>query len=127
MMRQIKFRAWDKKTKEYFHISELWNSGTNPECFNFDGWTDNFGNNGRLKDIVIEQFTGLTDVNGKDIYDGDIVRCKNEYQGTDYTGKVMFFNGGFCVWTGGFRNYVWEDMIPEIIGNVHENPKLLED
>jgi len=127
MMRQIKFRAWDKKTKEYFHISELWNSGTNPECFNFDGWTDNFGDEGRLKDIVIEQFTGLTDVNGKDIYDGDIVRCKNEYQGTDYTGKVMFFNGGFCVWTGGFRNYVWEDMIPEIIGNVHENPKLLED
>jgi len=126
-MRQIKFRAWDKKTKEYFHISELWNSGTNPECFNFDGWTDNFGDEGRLKDIVIEQFTGLTDVNGKDIYDGDIVRCKNEYQGTDYTGKVMFFNGGFCVWTGGFRNYVWEDMIPEIIGNVHENPKLLED
>ena len=123
----IKFRAWDKKTKEYFHIYELWNSGTNPECFNFDGWTDNFGSNGRLKDIVIEQFTGLKDVNGNEIYVGDIVHCKNEYQGTDYTGKVMFFNGGFCVWTGGFRNYVWEDMIPEIIGNVHTNPELLED
>ena len=123
----IKFRAWDKKTKEYFHIYELWNSGTNPECFNFDGWTDNFGNNGRLKDIVIEQFIGLKDVNGKEIYEGDIVHCENDYQGTDYTGKVMFFNGGFCVWTGGFRNYVWEDMIPEIIGNVHTNPELLED
>ena len=122
----IKFRAWDKKTKEYFHISDLWNSGTNPECFNFDGWTDNFGNNGRLKDIVIEQFTGLKDVNGKDIYEGDIVRCKNDYQSTDYTGEVMFFNGGFCVWTGGFRDYVWDDMIPEIIGNVHENHELLE-
>ncbi|RRG08807.1 MAG: hypothetical protein DUD32_10035 [Lactobacillus sp.] len=74
----------------------------------------------------IEQYTGLKDKNGNKIYEGDIVHCENDYQGTDYTGKVMFFNGGFCVWTGGFRNYVWDDMIPEIIGNIHENPELLE-
>ena len=74
----------------------------------------------------IEQYTGLKDKNGNKIYEGDIVHCENYYQGTDYTGKVMFFNGGFCVWTGGFRNYVWDDMIPEIIGNIHENPELLE-
>lgn len=77
-------------------------------------------------DYVIEQYTGLKDVNGNKIFEGDIVHCENDYQGTDYTGKVMFFNGGFCVWTGGFRNYVWDDMIPEIIGNIHENPELLE-
>lgn len=75
---------------------------------------------------IVEQYTGLKDKNGNKIYEGDIVHCENDYQGTDYTGKVMFFNGGFCVWTGGFRNYVWDDMIPEIIGNIHENPELLE-
>ncbi len=74
----------------------------------------------------IEQYTGLKDKNGNKIFEGDIVHCENDYQDTDYTGKVMFFNGGFCVWTGGFRNYVWDDMIPEVIGNIHENPELLE-
>lgn len=114
----IKFRAWHMPFGKYGAMQEMVYSRashilalaeTEPEK------------------CIPEQFTGLKDVNGKDIYEGDIVHCENDYQGTDYTGKVMFFNGGFCVWTGGFRNYVWDDMITEIIGNVHDNPELLED
>jgi len=128
----IKFRAWNKISKIYlYNVQNAYDTISgfvkyengddadyDEECF--AGFLDD-------ERYVVEQFTGLKDVNGNDIYDGDIVHCKNEYQGTDYTGKVMFFNGGFCVWTGGFLNYVWEDMIPEIIGNVHNSHELLED
>ncbi|RRG07771.1 MAG: hypothetical protein DUD32_12590 [Lactobacillus sp.] len=111
------FRAWDKRRK--IMITE----------YHIPYYDDVYGvllsdvfNDSR---VVFEQYTGLKDVNGNKIFEGDIVHCENDYQGTDYTGKVMFFNGGFCVWTGGFRNYVWDDMIPEIIGNIHENPELI--
>ena len=125
MIREIKFRAWDKKTKEYFHISELWNSGTNPECFNFDGWTDNFGNKGRLKDIVIEQYTGLQDANGDDIYENDLVLLDPDNQ--PY--QVIFDEGKFEL-SNDYLRLVYdlseEHMDCEIIGNIHEDQDLVE-
>lgn len=140
MSREIKFRAWDKKTKEYFHISELWNSGTNPECFNFDGWTDNFGNKGRLKDIAIEQYTGLKDVNSNEIYEGDIVKYTAE-DGDSFLAPVKYFAAvdypAFDIPTA-FIPYYWyfesnvlsagmaENSI-EVVGNIHDNLELLEE
>ncbi|WNC19885.1 YopX family protein [Lactiplantibacillus plantarum] len=151
----IKFRAWDKKTKEYFHIYELWNSGTNPECFNFDGWTDNFGNKGRLKDIVIEQFTGLKDVNGKEIYIGDIIQYSDHFYGysmggvteleTEYIGVVVKNNFDLGILINRISNtdahinhYNAKEFVPfcefedpeaDVLlkGNVHANPELLEE
>ena len=127
MKREIKFRAWNGVLHEYRTIDM--NSGKQNLGMGFES-AEGIGSNTTTIyhsfGDVVEQYTGLKDTKGKDIYEGDIVRCEHDYQGTDYTGKVMFFNGGFCVWTGGFRNYVWDDMIPEIIGNIHENPELLE-
>lgn len=126
-----KFRAWDKKTKKYFHVSELWNSGTNPECFNFDGWTDNYGNKGRLKDIVIEQFTGMKDANGKKIYEGDIVKSSYKYAQPEISQVIMEYGNSYILGedlaTG--NEMLVSDHINEIevIGNVHTNPELLED
>ena len=133
-----KFRAWDKKTKEYFHICELWNSGANPECFNFYGWTDNFGGKGRLKDIAIEQYTGIQDANGKEIYEGDILATSSKIGGeliADYL-KVDWredYAGFFCGETPLYaclsewdNDIKYPQTFPEIVGNVHENPELLE-
>ena len=125
-----KFRAWDKKTKEYFHISELWNSGTNPECFNFDGWTDNFGNNGRLKDILIEQSTNMKDANGKEIYVGDIVKSSYKYAQPKISQVIMEYGNSYILGedlaTG--NEMLVSDYINEIevVGNVHMNLDLLE-
>lgn len=75
---------------------------------------------------TLGQFTGLTDKNGKKIFEGDILRFMA--YGTVYTGKVEFLNGAFWV------KCRFHDRIgaivhkykPEIIGNIHDNPELLE-
>jgi len=136
-----KFRAWDKKAKEYFHISELWNSGTNPECFNFDGWTDNFGNKGRLKDIVIEQYTGMKDSNGKEIYEGDILLYQEDYGDgffapVIYGSENLYYPAFDLDWHYIPKSYFFEsNAISEgvandrliVAGNIHTNLELLED
>ena len=127
---ELKFRAWNGyRNIMADYVSAIQNGDTlgTPSSVNVIVNGKNETWDIENDHVELLQYTGLKDANGKEIYEDDIVHCENDYQGTDYTGKVMFFNGGFCVWTGGLRNYVWEDMIPEIIGNVHENPELLEE
>jgi len=86
----------------------------------------------KLTDCILEQCTGLKDKNGKLIYEGDIL--KNNFTTAMY--EVVFRNTGFY-----FRLYFKKyneiiDYLPpdknfasitEIIGNIHENPELLEN
>lgn len=83
---------------------------------------------------TIGQFTGLTDKNGKRIFEGDIVRfSERRLSGVDISvvEQVAFEEGGFCTHSYFLNNWLrigntnLEGI--EIIGNIHDNPQLLED
>lgn len=91
---------------------------------------------------TIGQYTGLTDKNGKRIFEGDIVKCSDETYGYGFIAIVMFgnpngeYNWGFQLKRirGASANtdiLLWVDMEEsgayiEVIGNIHDNPELLK-
>lgn len=73
------------------------------------------------------QYTGLTDKNGKMIFEGDICKC-NGVSGLSFE---IVWDGDFCcfVWRDASgRDGFWRSMCgyAEVIGNIHDNPELLE-
>ena len=119
----IKFRAWDKDENRYF-IDGKDGYLANLLCCN--DW-DMFDPD----DYVWEQFIGLKDVNGKEIYTGDIVESSYKYAQPKVS-QIIIENGnsyilGEDLATG--NEMLVSDHISEIkvIGNVHKNTDLLED
>ena len=110
-MREIKFRAWNDIDKIMVDLQKITPFATElkglfiPEAGVKEGH------------LIIEQFTGLQDKNGKEVFEGDRVRVNA------VIGIVEFKDGCFDVlekWIGCFKGDI------EIIGNIHENPELME-
>lgn len=81
-----------------------------------------------LKFDSLVQFTGLHDKNGKEIYEGDIIQIA--YDQT-CIGQVVYEDGRFTATEFVNSSYLGQDDVEsmgiEVIGNIHENPELLED
>lgn len=127
MNREIKFRAWHKYLKKMFKIGQItleegtWNFEPNDR--GFIGMSIPYQTS-----FVLMQYTGLHDKNGKEIYEGDIVKYR------DSTGqhieKVIFDKGCFYAGMhGGSSTRVAPKLIntriTEVIGNIYDNLELL--
>lgn len=141
MSRPIKFRVWDQKDKKYL-LPEKQGFVILPTMPSF-GVTipyENHSNPGNIDEDCIdladadllmgryelEQYTGLKDKNGKEIYEGDIVRFG--IWGDEKVGVANYSDvfGSYEVFTS--KGYIIQTLFAargEVIGNIHENPELI--
>lgn len=113
----IKFRAWEDRGKEYIKDVLI---GSDRKIYFDDGVATQDD-----LDISVEQSTGLKDVNGKEIYEGDILEVTID--GTVQADKYLVKNvWDPYVWTEESDGYYAVSKM-KVQGNVHENPDLLEE
>lgn len=115
-MRDIKFRGYNEINKKILNWNELLDTNLK----------NIFTMQKKDTGIILMQYTGLHDKNGKEIYEGDIVRKFN-----GIIGKVIYEHSEFIIDVTNNKklDYGRLDLIEnfvEVIGNIYENPDLLE-
>ena len=122
-----KFRAWHNELGRMMSISDMW--------FNVDSLGEIGLNDAVMNDYItvspdeieLMQSTGLKDKNGKEIFEGDVLTSQN-YP----VNGVVEFRTDLGLWVHYLKGYSYFEYlgnvagIKEIIGNIYENPELLE-
>lgn len=127
MNREIKFRGWDKEQSRMLTHDEI----DDMDKGGVSHWMDIIKPNNK-EGIDVMQYTGLKDRNGKEIYEGDVVSVFNsrsevvylngafgyKLKGEEHT-IISFQSNGYFEWVNSRSNKI------EVIGNIYENPDLL--
>jgi uncharacterized phage protein (TIGR01671 family) len=122
-MRPIKFRVWDKQKSQFVEDDLLFEQGEE------DGETSSIRLVQRKLDryhgYIIQQYTGLKDKNGKDVYEGDIIKVF-WLDMEPYNAKVRWDTYETGWYPKGVLTTKHEQVSFEVIGNIFQNPKLLK-
>lgn len=123
MNREIKFRFWKHGKMDY----------------DFDGWSEDVSTNYHFQyckegHIPVMQFTGLKDKNGKDIYEGDIIKTTyppqfyfNQITEVVETGVMEWEESGYILKDKAHgKNNRHHPSYSEVIGNIFQHPELLK-
>jgi len=140
MTREIKFRAWLPDFTGMIYSDDGESMDNMDAHFGLDdafvkvytiGWIDDDREciSEVYKDAVVMQYTDLHDKDGEEIYEGDIVKSIN-----GLVGKIIFENGSYVLeyHDAGLINITlyslnhYDKGVTEVIGNIYENPELLE-
>jgi len=127
-MREIKFRAWNEVLEKMFSWSEFLNTNMKQTFIAPESTA-----------MILMQYTGLKDKNGKEIYEGDIVKIDKdvaEMFQVNLKGVIKYIGGSFIVYDKSTYSllstmYNLTDcnycLRGEVIGNIYDNPELLEE
>lgn len=121
--RIIKFRVWSKKDSKFGYI-ELTDGGEGKPHIRMPKPHITYGTN----NVVYQQYTGLKDRHGKEIYEGDILEFKGRKPGEHGIGEVEYVIDQTSLraeWQYG--SIGWYDSECEIIGNIYEDSHLLSE
>ena len=122
MQDRLKFRVFDNDDKKMHDVIFLNYENNSVEWYN----DNNKKRAAFIGEVPIVQCTGLEDINGKLIYEGDIIKSVN----SNSTNLVEWFEGdaGFgCSYEEEVIQLLYTSYMEEVIGNIYENPELLKE
>lgn len=128
-MREIKFRAWDTWYDKYFKNTEnvFISASGRVAMYTDTGAPDYGGFDEYQKRFLLEQYTGLKDKNGVEIYENDIIEISDTSYGDsqNHYGVVKYSEYAELVVGNILLSRIYNAI--KVIGNVHENADLLEE
>ncbi|MEG0285026.1 MAG: YopX family protein [Vagococcus sp.] len=123
-MREIKFRAWYEEEKEMQSVRDIYfNKETNEiESLVTKGKNSTYHTDVNTHKLM--QYTGLKDKNGVEIYEGDLVQVDDLFPNDPF--NVWFRDGLFHIGNWNTQGFMNAFDFYEVVGNIYENPELLE-
>ena len=120
MNRQIKFRVWNKPAKCF--IQDINNEIVTFTLLTLSDYLKEYSIS-NIDHLIFQQYTGLNDLTGKEIYEGDYIRGQFDHGPAGLREEILPVR-----WSNedGYQWNYWNLSTIEVIGNIFENPDLLK-